>query len=615
MAELPATAYDGGSGAAATGIEAARDPDAGSRARAFLLLRFTLIIAVGYLVVVSTGAGGVSPMAGVLLTAAVLTNVGLLFAPRSALDAPWFTTAVVVVDTVWTTAVIVLSGRGSADLFYVYFFVLFLAAVGENLRVVTIGAVTVCVAYVAAMVGTATLATVLEPRFLIRLPFLFAVAIFYGYLVDRIRREKAKAERDALVVSRLEQSRVELEEANRTLAAEVGERHRAEDSLRHANERLHELSEIRSRFFTNVSHEIRTPLTSIKNAVSLFPRRSGPDDEKELLGIIRRNADRLNLIISDILDISRMEAGKLRVRATRVDVQDIVSGVVRRSLADAEAARVGLEELCDAMLPPVRADQRRVEQILDDLVSNAIRATASGGSVTVRATAAGAFVSLSVEDTGVGLSAADRQRVFEPFYRVGSELVGRPAGAGLGLTICRDLAHGHGSELDVESTPGIGSRFSFRLPIESARATEILELEEEMRSTYCRYPYFSVVVVEQSLATGPGLVADTTDQARDLERIRTRLKGVLPRHNDRFVVQPAHGRLVLVLLTTPRDGGWVVRRRVAAALADEPSAADGRPLPKFRVFGPSCFPEDGNFGARLVGEALKIETEGDEEAT
>ena len=592
------TATEPESGAA----EADVGSEAIARARAFILLRFTLIIATASLLLAEVGPSGFVWVPLALVFAALLSNVAVVFLPPTFTEQPLFTTVVVIGDTVWITIALLATGKFTADFFYLYFFVLFLAAMGENLRLIVLGVVVVCSAYVVTVLAAGSAFRVLETQFLIRLPFLFAVAIFYGYLVDRLRRERQRANAERLVIEGLRSSRNALEEANRALQTEIQEREAAQEELRGANERLQELSDVKSRFFTTVSHEVKTPLTAIKNALSLIRSQRDPSEERQLLDMLQRNADRLNLIISDMLDMSRVESGVLRIRAESVRLSDLVPPILQSLKTKADDADVELALEVPASLPAVWADRRRVQQVVTDLVANAIRATAHDGRVTVSARHVAGCIEVSVEDTGIGLTVEEQRRVFEPFYQVGDSLVGRSPGAGLGLTISRDLCRGHGCELRVESAPGVGSRFTFELPVDSPQATEIVEFEDAMRSTYRRYPYFSLLVVSQCLPGGEEGNRELWGPV--LGQLRDRLKNVLPRTHDRFVLQPAHGRLVVVLLATPRDGGQVVRDWVEKTLAADPAILEGQPLPPPRVAGPSCYPDDGLFGARLIEVAL-----------
>lgn len=587
-------------------IEDTEDQPAPSpRPRAFILLRFTLIITTGYLLLAEIGPTNVGVGLVVLLGVVFVSNIAILFAPPAWTHSAKFTGAVVVGDTVWITTALLISGSFSIEFFYLYFFVLFLAAVGENLRLVALGVVVVCVTYAVLFIKTQSVGAAMATSFLIRLPFLFAVAVFFGFLVDRLRRETIRARGEHMARGKLEESHSRLQEANRALTEEIRERERIEQSLQQANDQLQELADMRSRFFTTVSHEVKTPVTSIKNSLKLVRSCKDPEKQGHFFDIIDRNANRLNLIISDVLDMARVETGSLRIRAESWDVGELARELVASSLGEAQAAGVKLTADLSPDAPRVWADRRRIKQVLLDLIDNALRVTDKGGSVVVRIAPCGDVIEVSVEDTGVGLNEIDQRRIFEPFYQAGDELVGRPPGAGLGLTICRDLTRGHGSDLLVESQLGVGSRFFFRLPVAGAKAAETIQFEEAVRTVYRKYPIFSVLVVAPKTgdpcdATMPSLPART----RELERLTARLEELLPREIDHIVGQPAHDRIVVLLLTIPRRGGVVVRNRLQSALAQQTDPRSDQHDRQVRVYGPACFPEDGHFGHRLINLAL-----------
>ncbi|HKI87007.1 MAG TPA: histidine kinase dimerization/phospho-acceptor domain-containing protein, partial [Thermoanaerobaculia bacterium] len=209
------------------------------RVRAFILLRFTLIIAASYLLLEQTGFRAVPGIIFALIGFGLLSNLVVYKLPPTWIESAWFTAGVVVVDTIWITGALLITGRFEPEFFYLYFFVLFVAAIGENLRLIALGAVVICGGYLYGLVeahGTAALA---NSASLIRIPFLFAVATFYGYLVDRVRSEQRRAEKEAATVVELEGTQValaqharEVEEARDELEHEVAERRRMEEELR-----------------------------------------------------------------------------------------------------------------------------------------------------------------------------------------------------------------------------------------------------------------------------------------------------------------------------------------------------------------------------------------------
>jgi len=565
------------------------------RLRAFVLLRLTLIVAASYVVVAQYGFRTVPWPAGVLVLAGLLSNVVLWKTPRPVLSSPRFLAGLVVADTLWIAALLVLTGRFDQEFFYLFFFVVLLAAIGENLAVILLGTVVACVAYCLVVYTTMGREALLTASTLIRIPFLISVAGFYGYLVDRIRRERQRAASEALVILELEAQQRRMEEINARLAREINDRKRIEEELQRA-------SEMKSAFVSMVSHELRTPLTSIKNAVDLLaPSIQGLGDPQErMLAIARRNIERLGTIIGDLLEISRIEAGRIRCRFEDVAPLHILRPVVSSLEEDARRKSLALELRTEEGLPTVWADPRRIEQVVTNLVSNAIKFTPQGGRIEVGARSVGDEVEISVTDSGVGLAPEDRERVFEPFFQAGDPLTDRARGTGLGLAISWNLVAAHGFELQVQSEKGEGSRFSFRLARVAEAARERTVLEEAMRE-YMAFPFFSLLVVAPAAPAGR-----MEARRRWIEKTRKILAEMLPRSGDKLIVQPALGRMVVVLLGTGRDGGGVVRGRLAGALAGEAGAAAA-------IRGPAVYPEDGATGFQLIEAALAETGDGDDD--
>ncbi len=247
-----------------------------------------------------------------------------------------------------------------------------------------------------------------------------------------------------------------------------------------ANDQLHELNEMKSDFVSIVSHELRTPLTSIKNAADLLARgKTGPLNEiqQRFVAMLTRNIDRLMVMVGDLLDLSKIEAGKLELRFAETDLASIIEHAVGTFQSQADARSLILEADCPPDLPTVYADPDRVQQVLCNLLSNALKFTPQAGRVALSAGAAGELVEISVTDTGVGIPADQQERIFEQFHQVEDSLVRTTQGSGLGLAIVRDLVEAHGGEIRVESEVGVGSRFVFTLPVFSHRAAEVTAAE------------------------------------------------------------------------------------------------------------------------------------------
>ncbi len=259
----------------------------------------------------------------------------------------------------------------------------------------------------------------------------------------------------------------ELRGQREALASDVAERTL---QLRQAIDELRRASDAKTDFLANVSHELRTPLTSILGFAELLTEGfDGPLNprQREDLETIAANGRHLLELINDLIDISRIEADRLELRPVEVDVAVLLGEVADqlRGLAGQKGIRL-IVEAADGPLT-VAGDRVRLHQIVLNLVSNAVKFTPGGGivrMVAVREAGADVLphaVRIDVRDTGIGIAAADQERVFEKFQRIAGP---EHPGTGLGLAIARELAELHGGTLDLESTVGLGSTFSLRLP-------------------------------------------------------------------------------------------------------------------------------------------------------
>jgi PAS domain S-box-containing protein len=234
-----------------------------------------------------------------------------------------------------------------------------------------------------------------------------------------------------------------------------------------------EVSAAKSRFFASLSHELRAPLNSMLGFAELLSSsgvESLTDRQQRYLANIRAGGDHLLALINDLLDLSRLEAGKLELRLEPVPLAEAAREVVERMVPVAAAKGVDLCASSSRSNSVAWADRRRVEQVLYNLLSNAIKFTPAGGSVTVRTQRLRGRACLWVRDTGVGISPAELERIFEEFTQLESGLAHRQAGSGLGLSVVRGLVGRMDGSIDVRSSPGRGSTFTVLLPPAPRRA-------------------------------------------------------------------------------------------------------------------------------------------------
>jgi two-component system phosphate regulon sensor histidine kinase PhoR len=230
--------------------------------------------------------------------------------------------------------------------------------------------------------------------------------------------------------------------------------------------RLRHLETVRRDFVANVSHELRTPIASIDLLVQTLQNGAvnDPDAAAHFLHRIEVETHAMAQLVEELLELSRLETGTLSLNMGRVSIVGILEEVKNRLAPAAGEKSIIVQVDAQMDLPPVRADANRIEQVVMNLVHNAIKFTPEGGSITLRARRQGRGVQVDVADTGVGMDAAEAARIFERFYKVDRGR-SRTDGAGLGLAISRHLLDLHGGHLQVVSEVGRGSRFSFALPL------------------------------------------------------------------------------------------------------------------------------------------------------
>ena len=232
-----------------------------------------------------------------------------------------------------------------------------------------------------------------------------------------------------------------------------------------------EVEQLKSDFISTVSHELRTPLTSIKGATALLMEQVGDDSGTtgELLVMVRNNSERLLRLINDLLDATKIEAGKLTIRKRACEAKPLLERSASSMTGYAEEYGVSVRADVASGLGPIVADPDRVEQILSNLVSNAVKFSHRGDEVVVRARADGDVLRVDVADTGVGIAENDLPRLFEKFSQLEHGRRSVP-GTGLGLVITKGLVEAHGGSISVSSRLGEGSTFTFTLPF--AKRTE-----------------------------------------------------------------------------------------------------------------------------------------------
>jgi signal transduction histidine kinase/putative methionine-R-sulfoxide reductase with GAF domain len=227
-----------------------------------------------------------------------------------------------------------------------------------------------------------------------------------------------------------------------------------------------ELDRMKSQLLSTVSHELRTPLASIKGFATTLLRQDvewSDASRREFLSIIDEESDRLTELIGNLLDMSRVEAGELRVEPESIDLGPILEETTEAFQVMTSEYRFLVHHL--ASLPQVLADPRRTRQVLRNLVENAVKYSPAGGTITLVAQPDKGQVRVSVADQGIGIESKDVDHIFDRFYQVDSASTRRVGGTGLGLAICKAIVEAHRGRIWLESEPGVGSTFYFTLPV------------------------------------------------------------------------------------------------------------------------------------------------------
>jgi signal transduction histidine kinase len=285
-----------------------------------------------------------------------------------------------------------------------------------------------------------------------------------GRPIDAVAIAIGAAALSGLVVIRLAgfvKSLDRLHAAERSAREEAAAMHH---ELARKNEQLLEADRLKDEFVALISHDLRTPLTSIIGYLELtLDDGNLSEEQRGYLGVADRNADRLLHLVNDLLFVARLEAGELNLQPSELDL----AALVRQSVSEAapRASAGGIELTCETDgAVPIQADKGRMFQVLDNLVSNAIKFTPAGGGVNVSVGPSNGVVQLKVTDTGIGIDEAEQTQLFERFFRTATVAEQQIPGTGLGLYIARVIVEAHGGSIEVESRPGEGSSFCVELP-------------------------------------------------------------------------------------------------------------------------------------------------------
>lgn len=398
---------------------------------------------------------------------------------------------------------------------------------------------------------------------------LFGFALTAGETTEleiiRLDDEKCVAE------MRMDDTEWRGEDAYLATLRDVTERKRLFAEAKRTNEKLRQANQIKDDFIANVSHELRTPLATISNV--LANALAGvwgvlSDEARSELRTGHTNAKRLASMVNNLLDMSTIQAGRVFLEKSQVDMPALIRSITESAKAKAKEKGVALVTSHDQGLGQVFCDPMKIVRVLTNLVGNALKFTAEGGTISIAIQNGREEAQISVSDTGRGIAKENQERIFERFQQVDRTDVGGEKGTGLGLAIAKDLVELHGGTISVQSELGKGSTFSFTLPVYSLGAM----LREAVHAEFKRCGqgnHLSLIILTfkqaefEAMKEGGGV----EQWKQMLEDVETKIRHVVRRSMQDAVIQYGNGRMILFLRDTPKTGATSVRQRVVSALA------------------------------------------------
>jgi signal transduction histidine kinase/GGDEF domain-containing protein len=361
--------------------------------------------------------------------------------------------------------------------------------------------------------------------------------------------------------------------------------------LEKANQELKRIDEMKSEFVSVASHELRTPLASIKNAVQLILQgKTGEinENQKKFLSMAERNISRLTNILNNLLDLSRIESGKIDMKIEELDPRALIEFILSSLRPQAEGKSTQLKIEIQKELPVVYGDREKVEQILTNLVGNAIKFTPEGGEISISAKPSPRGenkLAISVRDSGIGVAEDQLEKIFEKFHQVEGSLHRSVSGTGLGLAITKGLVEAHHGEIWVESEIGKGSTFTFTLPISEGERRDLhfrFFLDREFQRAQETQSPLTLFLIE---------VKDQRDEVRDvlLDNLEENLKKCLCRRAD-IVLRRKREKLLAALCEADLKAAQAIHRRIEETVLKNPTISWDSP-PVIKV-GMATYPEE-----------------------
>jgi len=376
--------------------------------------------------------------------------------------------------------------------------------------------------------------------------------------------------------------------------------------LEKANLELRRLDAMKSEFVSVASHELRTPLAAIKNAVQLvLSGKTGEISETQakFLSMAERNINRLTNILNDLLSLSRIESGKMEMNFKELDLREVIEFVTHSLKLQANSKSITLHSEIPEEIPKVYGDREKVEQILTNLIGNAIKFTPDGGEILITAKPFQdegkryrKMVSISVKDNGIGIPKEHLNKIFDKFHQVEGSLHRSTGGTGLGLAITKGLVEAHQGRIWVESELGKGSTFTFTLPLSEGERREPsfrYILDSEFRRAQEGFSHLTLFLIE---------VSEQGDRIEDgvLDELEGVVRKCLCRMSD-ILLKHKKEKILTALCQTDLRGAQVIQERIEEEVRKYLSKGLTRPI-LIRI-GRATYPDEALSKRELFGKA------------
>ena len=373
-----------------------------------------------------------------------------------------------------------------------------------------------------------------------------------------------------------------------------------------------EIDRMKSEFISVASHEMRTPLTSIKNAVDIMLKKKAgdiTDTQEKFLSMAERNVTRLNSLITDLLDISKMEAGKINFDFCKIDLRHCIEKVKDSVTPLIAEKSISLKVSIAPHLPSAYGDSDSIEHVLINIIGNAIKFTPDGGAITINACRAqnapdstedmGGFLEISAKDDGIGIPEEFVEHIFEKFYQVESSLSKLP-GTGLGLAISKNLVEAHGGTIWCKSKEGNGTRISFTIPVfdrqhqfRSVLNKAILKAKEE-------YSPLALLIIRLVNISHDTEGADTTVHEKAVQIIKEKAIEGKIKKTDMISIFPMNAEIAIIMPNTGRKEAQIVQKRIECQASSTEIAVEGFKFIASHTGGIASFPQDGQSPEELL---------------